>query len=145
MDEDAGGAEAHGPRCRHGGVDAELARLIRGSADDAPLTRPADDDGLPAQRRVVALLDRRVECVHVDVDDLAQHESMVNRLTTPAFLVERTTVRRNCDRMRAKALESGVGFRPHVKTHKTVEIGRMQHGGAVGPITVSTLAEAEAF
>jgi D-serine deaminase-like pyridoxal phosphate-dependent protein len=26
-----------------------------------------------------------------------------------------------------------------------VEIGRMQHGGALGPITVSTLAEAEAF
>ncbi len=47
--------------------------------------------------------------------------------------------------MRAKALASGVAFRPHVKTHKTVEIGRMQHGGAVGPITVSTLAEAEAF
>ncbi|HJT18377.1 MAG TPA: alanine racemase, partial [Thermoanaerobaculia bacterium] len=28
---------------------------------------------------------------------------------------------------------------------KTVEIGRMQHGGAIGPITVSTLAEAEFF
>jgi D-serine deaminase-like pyridoxal phosphate-dependent protein len=47
--------------------------------------------------------------------------------------------------MREKALASGVFFRPHVKTHKSVEIGRIQHDGAAGPITVSTLAEAEAF
>jgi D-serine deaminase-like pyridoxal phosphate-dependent protein len=70
---------------------------------------------------------------------------MVNELTTPAFLVERAAVRRNCQRMRSKALESGVAFRPHVKTHKTIEIGRMQHGDGIGPITVSTLAEAEYF
>ena len=69
----------------------------------------------------------------------------MNEITTPAFLVDRATVQRNCDRMREKARSSGVAFRPHVKTHKTVEIGRMQHGGAPGPITVSTLAEAEVF
>ena len=65
--------------------------------------------------------------------------------TTPALLVDRTIVQRNCDRMRQKAARSGVSFRPHVKTHKTIEIGRMQHGGSLGPITVSTLAEAEFF
>ena len=54
-------------------------------------------------------------------------------------------VQRNCDRMRAKALASAVAFRPHVKTHKTEEIARLQHGGAIGPITVSTLAEGEFF
>lgn len=64
---------------------------------------------------------------------------------TPAFLVEESRVQRNCDRMRAKAVSSGVSFRPHVKTHKTVEIGRMQGGGVASPITVSTLAEAELF
>ncbi len=47
--------------------------------------------------------------------------------------------------MREKALASAVTFRPHVKTHKTREIARMQHGGGTGPITVSTLAEAEAM
>ena len=47
--------------------------------------------------------------------------------------------------MREKASASGVAFRPHVKTHKTIEIARMQHGGAFGPITVSTLAEGEFF
>jgi D-serine deaminase-like pyridoxal phosphate-dependent protein len=66
-------------------------------------------------------------------------------VSTPAFLVDRATLARNCDSMRNKARTSGVAFRPHVKTHKTVEIGRMQHGGSAGPITVSTLAEAEAF
>src|SRR6476661_3534429 len=70
---------------------------------------------------------------------------MLAELTTPAFLVDAARVRANCDRMRQKALTSGVAFRPHVKTHKTVEIGRMQHGGNAGPITVSTLAEAEFF
>lgn len=68
-----------------------------------------------------------------------QHSS----LTTPAFLIDSTTVARNCRLMREKALASGVHFRPHVKTHKTREIARMQHGGVVGPVTVSTLAEAE--
>ncbi|HLJ75457.1 MAG TPA: alanine racemase [Thermoanaerobaculia bacterium] len=66
-------------------------------------------------------------------------------LQTPAFLVDRNIVEQNCTRMREKARASGVSFRPHVKTHKTIEIGRMQHGDAIGPITVSTLAEAEFF
>lgn len=66
-----------------------------------------------------------------------------SHLTTPALLVDRAIVARNCDRMREKAVASGVIFRPHAKTHKTVEIARMQHGGAIGPMTVSTLAEAE--
>lgn len=47
--------------------------------------------------------------------------------------------------MRQRVAGTDVVFRPHVKTHKTVEIGRMQHGGKAGPITVSTLAEAEFF
>ena len=68
-----------------------------------------------------------------------------SQLTTPAFLVDKAVVQRNCDRMRAKAAASKVIFRPHVKTHKVVEIGRMQHGGETGPITASTLAEVELF
>lgn len=74
------------------------------------------------------------------MDDLSHS---FDQLTTPAFLVDREVVRRNCDRMREKAARAGVIFRPHVKTHKTVEIARMQHGGAAGPVTVSTMAEAE--
>jgi D-serine deaminase-like pyridoxal phosphate-dependent protein len=70
---------------------------------------------------------------------------MLTDIATPAFLVDRPTLVRNCTRMRDKARASGVGFRPHVKTHKCVEGARLQHGGATGPITVSTLAEAELF
>src|SRR5215210_9107352 len=70
---------------------------------------------------------------------------LLDELTTPAFLIERSVLQRNCERMRGKARDSGVAFRPHVKTHKSVEIGRIQHGGGTGPITVSTLAEAEHF
>ncbi len=68
-----------------------------------------------------------------------------SHVTTPAFLVDRSIVEQNCARMRAKAQVSGVAFRPHVKTHKALEVGRMQHGGGTGPITVSTMAEAEFF
>jgi D-serine deaminase-like pyridoxal phosphate-dependent protein len=68
-----------------------------------------------------------------------------SELTTPAFLVDRAVVEKNCDAMREKARRSGVGLRPHVKTHKTLEIARMQVGAASGPITVSTLAEADFF
>jgi D-serine deaminase-like pyridoxal phosphate-dependent protein len=70
---------------------------------------------------------------------------MLTDLSTPSFLVDRPTLNRNCARMRDKAQASGVAFRPHVKTHKSVEIGRIQHAGSTGPITVSTLAEAEVF
>src|SRR6266498_276680 len=73
------------------------------------------------------------------------HSEFMLDLPTPAFLVDRNIVERNCARMRDKARRSGVAFRPHVKTHKTVEIARMQHGGGWGPITVSTLAEGELF
>ncbi|MGZ7039184.1 MAG: alanine racemase [Thermoanaerobaculia bacterium] len=67
------------------------------------------------------------------------------QLDTPAFLVDRTIVARNCAQMHEKAKASSVHFRPHVKTHKTVEIAKMQHAGYRGPITVSTMAEAEFF
>jgi D-serine deaminase-like pyridoxal phosphate-dependent protein len=75
-----------------------------------------------------------------------EHSTLnISNVQTPAFLVDRAIVAQNCASMREKAISSGVAFRPHVKTHKTLEIGRMQHAGATGPITVSTLAEAEAF
>jgi D-serine deaminase-like pyridoxal phosphate-dependent protein len=69
----------------------------------------------------------------------------LSTVPTPAFVVDLALAKANCDRMRAKALVAGVVFRPHVKTHKTIEGARLQHGETEGPITVSTLAEAEFF
>jgi D-serine deaminase-like pyridoxal phosphate-dependent protein len=39
----------------------------------------------------------------------------------------------------------GASLRPHVKTHKCVEVARIQTEGQAGGITVSTLAEARVF
>jgi len=47
--------------------------------------------------------------------------------------------------MNARMRRHGVLFRPHVKTAKCLQIARMINNGDVGPITVSTLREAEYF
>lgn len=66
-------------------------------------------------------------------------------LSTPAAIVDLDVAERNCARMRERMAALGVRLRPHVKTHKTVEGALLQCGGAPGPITVSTLAEARFF
>ena len=57
---------------RHRGAHAELARFVARGRDDAAFPRSADRDRLPTQRRIVALFDRCVERIHVDMDDLAR-------------------------------------------------------------------------
>lgn len=66
-------------------------------------------------------------------------------LRTPAFLIDLPGLKRNTSRMLERAKKLGVRLRPHLKTHKTVEIARMQMGSDGAGITVSTLAEARAF
>jgi len=52
---------------------------------------------------------------------------------------------RNIDRMRRRVSELGVSFRPHVKTNKSFEVSTRLMTTPRGPITVSTLKEAEQF
>ncbi len=66
-------------------------------------------------------------------------------LPTPALVVDEDRMARNIDRMRRRLSDLGVGFRPHVKTAKSIEISRRLMPTAHGPITVSTLKEAEQF
>ncbi len=54
-------------------------------------------------------------------------------------------VRQNAARMSQIAHRNNVRLRPHIKTHKCVEVARIQTAGHGGAITVSTLAEARAF
>lgn len=68
-----------------------------------------------------------------------------DRLQTPALLLDEATMMRNIERLETRAQRLGVTLRPHLKTAKSTEIARRLSGGAYGPITVSTLAEAEAF
>jgi D-serine deaminase-like pyridoxal phosphate-dependent protein len=64
---------------------------------------------------------------------------------TPYLRVDVPRLHRNIDRVAQLARERGVALRPHVKTHKTMEVARLQlAAGAVG-ITVATLGEAEVF
>ena len=66
-------------------------------------------------------------------------------LETPALLLHRDAVERNVARMAERARTLGVALRPHVKTHKCPTLGELQRKHGAHGITVSTLAEAEAF
>ncbi len=67
------------------------------------------------------------------------------KVKTPALLLDLARVRRNAERMSERARRMFVRLRPHIKTHKCIEVARMQTAGHDGAITVSTLAEARAF
>ena len=64
---------------------------------------------------------------------------------TPALLLDQARMQRNIARLADHARKLGVTLRPHLKTAKSVDVARQLTGGAPGPITVSTLAEAEVF
>ena len=67
-------------------------------------------------------------------------------LETPALLLDSPRMAANIARMQQRVAALGVGFRPHVKTAKCLPVARAMLGGAAhGPITVSTLREADQF
>lgn len=66
-------------------------------------------------------------------------------LYTPCLILDKGKLLNNMNRMSAQAAKLGVQLRPHVKTSKSVPIALLLNGGAIGPITVSTLREAEYF
>ena len=67
------------------------------------------------------------------------------KLETPCLLLDRPRLERNAAAMLTRCAALGVGLRPHVKTPKSIDIARITHNGTIGPITVSTLREAEFF
>ncbi|WP_308280755.1 DSD1 family PLP-dependent enzyme [Streptomyces barringtoniae] len=64
---------------------------------------------------------------------------------TPFAVVDVDTMRRNIARLKARADRLAVTLRPHVKTAKSLDAAALLHSGTPCPVTVSTLAEAEAF
>jgi D-serine deaminase-like pyridoxal phosphate-dependent protein len=64
---------------------------------------------------------------------------------TPCLLVDAARVCSNAKRISGLANQNNVRLRPHIKTHKCIEVARIQTEGHDGAITVSTLAEARAF
>ncbi len=69
-------------------------------------------------------------------------------IKTPALILDAEKMKRNAAQMSERIRSLGVKLRPHVKTHKSIEIARIQTAGPTGDggrIMVSTLAEARAF
>ncbi len=64
---------------------------------------------------------------------------------TPSFVIEKAKLVKNIERAKARAAALGVQWRPHLKTHKSIDIARLQMTSPEGPGTVSTLAEARYF
>ncbi len=66
-------------------------------------------------------------------------------LPTPALLLDLDVVEANLAHMTERLRRFGVAARPHVKTHKCIEIGERQRALGARGLTVSTLYEARAF
>ena len=72
-------------------------------------------------------------------------------LPTPSLILDRSLLRKNCTAMLDVCSKLGVGFRAHVKSHKTLELAEMQVGDGLhrrrvpvpAKFLVSTVAEAE--
>ena len=68
-----------------------------------------------------------------------------SELATPALVIDVDKLDANLARMSAKASDLKVHLRPHIKTHKCIEIGLRQRDLGSTGITVSTLHEAAVF
>lgn len=69
----------------------------------------------------------------------------LDQLETPALLLDEPRMERNIARMRSQLQRLGVVFRPHIKTNKSIDVTRRLLPEGPGPITVSTLLEADSF
>jgi len=72
-------------------------------------------------------------------------KQVLEQLETPALLLDEARMDRNIERMRSHLRRLGVSFRPHAKTNKSMDVVRRLMETPEGPITVSTLLEAEYF
>ena len=66
-------------------------------------------------------------------------------LNTPCLILDKNVLEKNCNKAREKCRELNTTLRPHVKTPKNIEVAKIALGKETGPITVSTIREAEYF
>jgi D-serine deaminase-like pyridoxal phosphate-dependent protein len=69
----------------------------------------------------------------------------VDELRTPCLVVDLGRLERNLAAWQAAIDAHGCRFRPHVKTHKTLEIARMQLAAGAAGITASKASEASVY
>ncbi len=77
--------------------------------------------------------------------DAPTRASSLSKLETPCLLLDEARMHANITRLRKRLEGAGVGFRPHLKTAKSIAVARRLITGPNGPATVSTLREAEEF
>jgi D-serine deaminase-like pyridoxal phosphate-dependent protein len=69
----------------------------------------------------------------------------ISDLDTPTLLLDYQKLMKNINEIAGFAKEHDLSYRPHIKTHKSVEIAKLQlQAGAVG-VTTATIPEAEAM
>ena len=66
-------------------------------------------------------------------------------VTTPSLILDKKKLEANCKRAQEKCFKLNTKLRPHVKTPKSIQVAKIALGEEIGPITVSTLKEAEYF
>lgn len=67
------------------------------------------------------------------------------KIKKPTLILDESKCRANIRMMAAKARSSGAIFRPHFKTHQTIEIGEWFRDEGVNSITVSSITMAKHF
>lgn len=67
----------------------------------------------------------------------------VKELDTPSLLLDKKKLWTNIEKMSQFANEHNVKLRPHIKTHKSVEIAKLQLAYGATGITTAKIAEAE--
>ena len=65
----------------------------------------------------------------------------LDQIPTPALVLDLDVLETNLANMQEKADRLGVALRPHLKTHKCVEIAQRQRNLGARGVTVSTLHE----
>lgn len=70
---------------------------------------------------------------------------MLSNIIRPTLILNESTCKANIARMADKARDSGVIFRPHFKTHQSVEVGQWFRESGVEAITVSSASMAAEF
>lgn len=75
----------------------------------------------------------------------AASSSTIEGVATPALVIDAARVRRNVESLSAYAASHGIAVRPHCKTHKSVEIARLQLAAGAGGMTVAKVGEAESL
>lgn len=81
----------------------------------------------------------------MNAGNAAAHAPDLSDLRTPALVLDLDVLENNLRVMQERADALGVRLRPHVKTHKCVEIAELQRSRGASGIAVSTLTEARIF